>query len=384
MKKIVNLDFGDKSFLIVIFSLLIIALSLIISIFLLDIIMKKKSRIRITESNFKKLYKKIISKITPDENKYTYRKTYLMLKETGIKLKVEQFYFLKMVVPIVLFFIIIPVLNHNYKYRNDYIIRNTSIRRSNLLLGDIKENEKSIKEKEEDNLKYFNIIKSNMDIKEIKKQDKIGKMTEVLVENAGLDIDYAQEVAKSMEIKIKKLKDKNDFYITLLIFLFLSSQVTDILVKMLHKYKSLSRNNEKLLIIDMVIGLSRIKSIKTTEILTKLTEITSIYKYLFVECLEEYEAGEKNCFKRLKEKTDDQDIIEIANYLEQSEIENINKLVNDFEMEQIYKNSNLQMLENVNMDKMLGRVELLIGTSLFVVVLCILVPMLSVSEMLSF
>lgn len=382
MRKIVNLDFGDKSFLIIIFAVLIIALLLILSIFIIDIISKRKSRIRITKSRVQKISKKIIQKIIPDQSKYSYRKTYLMLKEIGTKLTVEQFYILKLIVPIVLFFILIPIINNNYKYKNDYIIRNTNVRKANFLVE--KENEKSIKEKEEENLRYFEIIKSNMNIAEVKKQNSVGKITEILVKNAGLDIDHAQEVAKSMESKIRKLKNKNNFYITLVLLMFFSFQIVDIFIKMIHKYKSLNRENEKLFIIDMTIGLSRIKDIKTLEILNKLTEVTSIYKYLFIECLEEYESGEKNCFKKMKEKTDDQDIIEIANYLEQSEIESLNRLVEEFEMEQIYKNSSLQMLDNINMSEMLSRVQLLIGTSLFVVVLCVLIPMLSISEMLVF
>lgn len=384
------ISFADKSFLVIVSILIIAAIIILTYVAILDLLTKRKSRINLRNNNGKlrKIIKNLVNKIVPNENSLNYRKKYLKIKESGMHLNIKQFYILKVVIPIVTIILAIPVLHYNYINSNDYIIKKVNISKGQLLLNKNVEKvtESYKKEKELENEKYFQVIKQNISLEDIKKYDKTKEISKLLEKEFSLNKQDSIIEAMNMQNKIRELKDKKDFFLFILLVCIISYRLMDIALHFIHKYKSINRESEKILINRLVLGLGKITNIKVYEIITKLAEITNIYKYLFQECLEEYENGNHiEALREIKGKTDDQDIIEIIDlFIMANQKATINDIIDEFELNQAQKNGNIQMLDNIRVEKIIGKSQFLVGTSLFVVVLCLSIPLLGIFDIFNF
>ncbi len=376
--------FGSNLFIIIEASLFILVIVFLSAAYFANIKSKARSRIKETKHVFDKILLSIKRIVVPIETSRKYKYYLLKLREAGTStnLTVESFYTLKILVPVILIIPLLMITQLQIEKHNISIIREVDISLTSYLSNVTDNNREVTEEKnikkllEDDNERYYTIVKST--IRNINRAT-IQQIQNVLLRKTDLNSEDATKKAESIKSKTNRLFDSTILFLVGLLVLILGYQIPNMVLHIIHSYRALRRETEKMLIQEMVINLGYLNGIKVFDILNKLVESTRIYKYLFKNCLTDMENGLRvEAFCNLKNNTSDQDIIDLADFfivcLEKGDMK---EKTSTYENEQQQKKEEFIAMEEIKYEKVMTYINILITLSMFFIVFGFLLSMSS-------
>lgn len=364
-------------------ALLVVALMLVIAL----IISENQERIASTVGNLKfdkNWFQKALTVIVPSKTSRTYHKLKIRLKESGLQ-SVTYLYKAKIISMVLVIAVAAPIIIYNTHIDNLNIIKKTNKTKIDYIVDNKEENSTIGQYKssiEELNMTYYNAIKEKIGIATVKRDRNVDLVAEVLIKDAGVPKEQSVATAQIMIEKIVQLKDWK--FICSIIFLLacLGYVLPNLILVFYHGVKAVNRETEKFLITEIVISLGLTEGMKIEEILNCLVDSTKIYKYIFKECLDEYESGHtEQAFKNIDEKTNDSTIIELGSFLYMACTKYpLQKVVSDYEKQQVERKMNSSLLGQINQDKIVGIISVLASSAAFAIVFAVLIGMMSIMD----
>lgn len=235
------------------------------------------------------LLTRLSEKLAGYKTYYMNRERQAYINQTGLRIKLVDFYKLKFIIMISLMVILIGVTFTNYhiarrSIMNSTIYEDVIVKQNDYMT--FSENRDSLYTAENEQIKKF-IENHTISFTE-DKRNEITKLFLIITEENNLPASEAQLLSYKIYEKAKKISQVKYSVVPIIIGGFLGLYLPEIYLIALYHYQKHHYETEITQIEALVIALGSIPSITVKEILSELQETTDVFSRHFEQCIKEY------------------------------------------------------------------------------------------------